>query len=261
MSGFDLNLARRPFVNRRPVQRLTWLLWGIGGLVLVLNGFLYWGHFRGQAARTDRLGEVRREIADHRETIRRHGATLAGFDLGAQNESVEYLNLRIRERAFGWSELFDRLAEVLPIEVYLTRVSPTTGDSGSTGGSARRVLEPGEVLLQLGGRGRTSEDVFRLVDNLFAHESFRSPNLQNESARDGLVSFSLNAIYRPGESKSEVDPVETAEVLPVGDPEAGTAPDPEAEIAPAEAPQFEPADDEGSFFGDEDEEEPEGWGS
>ena len=34
MRSTEVNLARRPFVNQRPVTRLAWLLWGLG-LVLV----------------------------------------------------------------------------------------------------------------------------------------------------------------------------------------------------------------------------------
>ena len=62
-----VNLARRPFINRRPIVRFAALLWLAGILLLAWNVRLYRGHWQGtarvpaaarggaeQAARTER---------------------------------------------------------------------------------------------------------------------------------------------------------------------------------------------------------------
>jgi len=58
MKWDQLNLAREPFVNFRPIRRLTWILWVLAALLLVANTVLYWRHFSGQGQRRDLLEEL-----------------------------------------------------------------------------------------------------------------------------------------------------------------------------------------------------------
>jgi Tfp pilus assembly protein PilN len=98
MKSALLNLAREPFVNFRPIRRLTWILWVLAGLLLILNTVFYWRHFSGQGQRRDLLEEL--EVGSEREQaeIARLERELAGLDIDAQNQQVVFLNSRIAQR-------------------------------------------------------------------------------------------------------------------------------------------------------------------
>ena len=124
MSFPGLNLARRPFANARPVVRGATLLWVLGAALLAGNILLYRESLSGRSGKGAELVALEQQL----ETMRREPADLANrlqeIDLQQLNTQVQFLNSRIRERTFGWSELFDRLTEVQPREVRLTASVP-----------------------------------------------------------------------------------------------------------------------------------------
>ncbi len=201
MSHAGLNLARRPFVNRRPVRRLAGLLWVLALALLVFNVSVYWRHVVGSGGQEEELTALAAEVEGQTAALEAAVARLEGYDLEWQTEQIEYLNARIAERTFAWSALFDDLAEVLPDTVRLQRVTPRFGQDG-TGGGRRSDTESrmGEqALLELTGASEDDEVLLVLVDAFYAHDRFFRPDLQVESRRDagGLVEFSMNVGYRP----------------------------------------------------------------
>ena len=54
------------------------------------------------------------------------------------------------------------------------------------------------MRLHLTGIAESDEALLELLDNLFAHPAFDSPQLPNEVRRPEGVSFSLNVLYLPG---------------------------------------------------------------
>lgn len=232
MSRPVLNLASEPFVNRRPLVRLSVLLW-IAGIVLVaVNAWLFRDFLVGRGDVHARLQETRESIEVEERRIAALTEELASFDLAAQNEQVRYLNQRIAHRRFSWSRLFDRLAEVLPRDVRLGTLAPNTGrdDRGrTTRRSDGPPLARGQVLLSIRGEARSDEAVLELVDALFADPAFEHPNLSRQATTDqGLVEFQLDTVYNAPELPAE-------EVVPAGEDEAdGPEPLGRAASAPPE---------------------------
>lgn len=238
-----LNLARRPFVNTRPVTRVALLLWIVGGLLLLGNVTLFYSYLSGSS-------EARAELASKREAIeqeqRKAGqleTRLAGLDLEQQNEQVEFLNRKIAERAFSWSLLFDRLTEVMPNDVRLIQLQPASigGDdrAGSrpapSGGTVRgrRPLGSSErvpLILQVESKG--DDALNQLVDSMFAHPAFEDPDFIRETRGEeesDVVRFDLRVTYIPGaaartgtdeEPAMEVVEDETPPATPPGEPAA-----------------------------------------
>lgn len=200
MKSALLNLAREPFVNFRPIRRLTWILWVLAGLLLIANTVLYWRYFSGQGQRQDQLEELEAGIEREQAEIARLERELGGLDIDAQNRQVVFLNSRIAQRTFSWSHLFDRLAEVLPDDVHLNRVSPQidwSGSAGSSGGSTAAADE--RVRLDLTGVAKSDTALLALVDGLFGHPSFVRPDLAHEAKRgQQQFDFSLDVVYLPG---------------------------------------------------------------
>ncbi len=202
----DLNLARRPFVNLRPVKRVALLLWLVGGVFLVANALLYWRHFSGRSEQSAQLEDVERRSEEERTLVGRLERQLAGLDLEWQNRRVVFLNSKIDQRTFSWSTLFDRLAEVLPLDLQLRRVAPRIRQARSTRRRRARgqPIQTEEVHLDIGGSARSGEALLEFVDALFAHPSFRDPNLASESRQSGEVTeFVLSVVYLPGRSSEE----------------------------------------------------------
>lgn len=217
MSRPVLNLASEPFVNRRPLVRLSVLLWIAGIVLLAVNAWLFRDFLVGRGDVHARLQETRESIEMEERRIAALTEELASFDLAAQNEQVRYLNQRIAQRRFSWSRLFDRLAEVLPQDVRLRTLAPNTGrdDRGrTTQRSDGPPLARGQVLLSIRGEARSDEAVLELVDALFADPAFEHPNLSRQATTDrGLVEFQLDAVYNAPELPAE-------EVVPAGEGEA-----------------------------------------
>jgi hypothetical protein len=195
----DFNLARDPFVNRRPILRVTAVLWLLAVGLLALNGWLYWRHFVGQGLQEQELASLDPKLEEQRRLLDEALASLETFDLDWQRQQVAFLNARIAERTFSWSELFDHLSEVLPRNVRIGRVTPQLAE-GSRANSRGSLRNP-EDEVELGLSGTAEEDgaLLVFVDALFAHPRFRRPNLASEARRsdNAEVRFTLSVIYKP----------------------------------------------------------------
>lgn len=224
----ELNLAKRPFFNPRPVLRVTILLWVLGAAVAAFNVRLYFSHYSGSSEIIERQEGLGESVDRERQRVRELEAELARYDLTLQNDQADFLNSKIAERSFSWSMLFDRLGEVMPADVRLSSLSPSFGND--RGRSRSETLE-NEVLLGIRGTAKSSEVVLEFIDSLFEHSSFRAPNLISESLQEStLLDFNLNVIYEPRLPAAE-DAGAGDESQPstegAGEPVAGTdAPEP-----------------------------------
>ncbi len=204
-----LNLARRPFLNSRPVVRVSLLLWVLGLLLLLGNVSLFWNYLSSSADKRQQIARGEEEIAKQRQAADQLQRRLDTIDLEQLNQQIDFLNQRIEERTFSWSLLIDRLVEVLPDDVRLNRLSPETGEKaglrgrrspGAPRGGAGRSDHPRrQIPLTLTGETRSDEALMQFVENLFAHPAFADPNLmRDERQENGLVSFQLTVQYIPG---------------------------------------------------------------
>jgi Tfp pilus assembly protein PilN len=213
MRGRHLNLAARPFVNNRPVTRLTVVLWTAAAAFLIADALLFWGYWRGREDQRLQLTQVESEIAAERRTIGRLDGELAAVDVAQLNLRTELLNEKIAERTFAWGRLFDHLAAILPNDVRLLSLSPQQLAEPRRGGRRRRGGAPGadsggagageRVRLEIIGAARRDDAILDLLDALFADPAFEEPNLARESKEGAEVRFSLSAVYLPAVAATE----------------------------------------------------------
>jgi len=237
-----VNLARRPFVNRRPVVRFALVVWLLGALLLAVNFRLYYQHWHGSAENRQRLAEIDRELDRAAEELGERRRQASAVNLRVLNARATDLNSLISYRTFPWSALFDDLEEVLPADVRLLSVqpgvklaSPTPG--AGAGGNAEAELAPDEVALQLTGVSESEDALLELVDRLYGDPSFRRPFLSSEQRseeerpRKTVFAFTLSVLYLtrvpelPGEDvEPEVaaGPAEEEGEIPVVRAEDGT---------------------------------------
>ncbi len=196
-----LNLARRPFVNTRPVQRVAAILWLAGLALLIVNVMLFMRYLTNSQATRGKLAAIESDIAREQRDSAALQGRLGNLGLDQQNREVTFLNRKIDERTFSWSLLFERMAEVLPDQVRLLRLKPSNVVQREIGLGSRpsaRELNPPPVSLNMHCEAKDDEAVLRFVDNLFAHPVFSEPNLESEERMDsGLLRFDVTVQYQP----------------------------------------------------------------
>jgi len=232
-----INLSKRPFVNSRPVKRVAAVCWALGLLLAGLNVYLYTQHLAGQGEQRQMMADVERQLAEESAALAKLESEVADLGLERQNEQIRFLNTLIEERTFSWSELFDRLAEVLPAKAQLNRINPRIESDRRQATRNHEGNVPNEeyAFLSLAGTAEDSATVLELLDALFAHPRFLNPDLANQKRRDddGREDFNLSVLYLPmareealesalpGEREFGTDPGEDLEVTAMEEAEEG----------------------------------------
>lgn len=136
--------------------------------------------------------ETRAEIAEisasTAETVRKAEeleALQEGRDEALIQERVEYVNARIRERAFSWSQLLDHLERVVPADARVRALLP-------------RISEEGPISLNMRCVAKDQDAFVQMIRNMTADAHFDQPYPTTErTSEDGSVAFTLNVTYRP----------------------------------------------------------------
>jgi Tfp pilus assembly protein PilN len=202
-----LNLARRPFLNSRPVVRVSLLLWLLGLGLLLVNLVLFQGYLASSADKREQIARGAEEVERQQRVAAELQGRLGALDLESLNEQVDFLNEKIKERTFSWSLLLDQMAEVLPHDVRLERLTPHTGEAGkrelgrgTRSASLRERRPDGAIPLGITGETRSDVALNQFVQSLFDYP-FAEPNLKTETRQDEqgtLVKFELTVQYIPG---------------------------------------------------------------
>lgn len=192
-----LNLARRPFLNRRPVWRVALLLAVLAGAVWLVDLVLYGRSLMASRTLGQRRDEVRRWVQEEQGKFDAVLGTSEFRGLGEYNRTVQQLNELIAERTFPWGRLFDQLSEVLPPGVRLQRLSPARERQGA---QRRRNPETGvdgdrAVQLSIDGVAQSDEALYTFVDALFAAPAFETPVLDQESQEALGRTFTVQVQY------------------------------------------------------------------
>lgn len=253
-----VNLASKPFVNRRPVIRIAFLVWIAAIVLAFVNIWSYGDFFRVASNHRTRLADLEKEIRIEEEQVTSLEKRIAGLKLDDGNTKARYLNGLIHQRIFPWSRLFDEIQDVLPKDVYLVGLAPqiekleksqkrprtttrTPASNASNSRPARTTKKKPEpvldrVLLELQGVARSEEAMLELVDRLYASPSFLDPTLSTEKreTRTGLVAFHIEVTYLTGtgsvkaEGEAATGDAATGNAAP-GDTEVAALPDAVAE--------------------------------
>ena len=239
MSRPGLNAASRPFLNTRPIRRVATALWIRGRPAgarqrLALLARLDRGRARGRPSSS----RSRPRSRERRERQKNLEKAFQGMDLDQLNARIVFLNGKLTERSFGWSDLFERLTEVVPNDVRLHSLNPrfTFEDTGELD----NVFRGDRVGLIIRGAAKNDEVILEFVDALFQHESFERPSLQNETILDrGETNFDLGVIYLP-EARAAVEEA-AEEAVQASDGDA-----PEDAAVAADSPDAQPESEEAS---------------
>ncbi len=211
-----LNLAGRPFLNSRPVVRVSLLLLALGIVLLIGNVSRFLSYREASADKRAQIARGDAEIQKAQAAQSQLQKKLDSFNLEEQNLKIDFLNRQIENRTFSWSTLLDRIAERLPHGVRLNRLAPLTGEKAerelqrSRHSTTRGTRAADQVTLAITGEDRDDEALMTFVD-AFYKPPFSYPDLVREEpaenkAENGkpedskLKKFELTVQYHPGAS-------------------------------------------------------------
>lgn len=221
-----LNLSRRPFLNSRPVVRVSLILWLLGLVLLLVNVSLFWGYLSSSEDMRADIDKGEQEVERRQDQVRQLEARLDAIDLTDLNAEILFLNGKIQDRTFSFNQLLDHLAKVMPNDVRLSRLIPVTAEQAGQGGQssrgARRVrVQDGRVPLQIVGETRDIEALDQFVQNLFT-PPFAEPNLARyeQTEIESVFRFEVSVQYVP----RSLPPGVVIEEVPVIEEEAPPAP-------------------------------------
>ncbi len=115
-----LNLARKPYLNRKRVRFWLLLVCGVLGLLLALN--LRYGYLNYQQMRV--FDERFRELDEQVSTVQSIPADYSPAAHAAVLGDVALANLIMDADRFRWTALLDRLERLLPADVSVRTLQP-----------------------------------------------------------------------------------------------------------------------------------------
>jgi len=225
MRPIEINLATRPFRN----NTLYWAGFGSAVLALaavsVVNVWLFLGY--GSTMRRHRedltSNQQRREALARDE--RQLSVKLAKLDFKGLAQQSEFANDAIRRRIFSWTELFNRLEEVVPPAVMMIAIRPEIQAEG--------------ISVVAEGSAKDQEGLLQFEENLIRNPRFARifPGSERREQRGQDLRFSLKFDYVPDGSPrtGTAAPAVKGPEPPVKEPTAQGKPAPPPAVAGAGA--------------------------
>lgn len=161
------NLARRPFLNTRPV----WVVAAVAGLItiamVIANARLYVVTDRELAERIERRAELTERHAELLHEVRNQVDALEHVPWKSLAARVDAANTILREGTFSWLELLDDVEQVMPYDVRITRIAPRVDEE--------------QVKLELEVVCKTRDDLLEFLQRLIDDPRFSEPTPRSET--------------------------------------------------------------------------------
>jgi len=184
-----LNLASKPYRDYRPyiaVMAIGWLLVAL----MALNNLDTWYRYQHDTKATrDEIDALERQAGVERTKLQTSQQRLHSINVPLMTEQAQYVNSRLAERAFSWSELLDRLERVLPDDVRLLSISPSFNKNGL-------------VHLVLNCVGKTGTSMVTTLDRFNRDNHFVRPFPTSEDNTGNGYNFGIGVDYRPTIARS-----------------------------------------------------------
>jgi len=184
VKALHLNLASRPYRDYKPVYAVV-VITSLAIAFLMLNNVETYYRYVNETQSTRALIAKRdSEAAEEHRRAAAADAQLHGVDLNSLDTETKFINARLAERAFSWSELLDRLERVLPDDVRIESISPSFAKNGI-------------VHLAMQGVAKNGDGMTRTIDRLNRDAHFANPFPTSENRTDRGYEFGIGVDYRP----------------------------------------------------------------
>ena len=179
-----MNLAARPYRDYRPLYAVIVVL-SLAIAFLMLNNIdTYYRYVRETETTRQEIATIESRIKQEQSRAEAARTQIAAIDLEQLATQTHFINAQLAERAFSWSELLDRLEEVVPLNVRIISIAPTFSDEGV-------------VTLRLVCEAKSAEAMVATMDRFQASPHFANPFPSTDQVTPGGHRFDLAVNYRP----------------------------------------------------------------
>ena len=167
---YDLNLARRPFVNIAVPIAIALLI--AAGIVAfsVINVSALMAAPAGEGGFEQRIDEAMANLRRIETEISATERRLSSEEAGTLGNRIRFANELIARQKLNWTRLFDRLEEITPPSVRMLQISPYSSEGG--------------LALMLRIEESEPEAALDFVQALGASPHFGQVGLEDESPSD-----------------------------------------------------------------------------
>jgi len=194
-----LNLARRPFIDTRPVNVAAGVLAALALVLTVVSVRTVVRYLDDSRKTRDAIAALKTEVSDLDEARRATEGRIARFDLAEMEASAEDANQIAIRRAFSWSRFLGRLEKTLPAEVRVTSITLAGGEKAGSKKEAR----PDAYTVELALVSRAADGLPRTIRAFYESPWFDRPVPRTEERGDKRAPdgrrFSLSSVYRDRE--------------------------------------------------------------
>ena len=154
---------------------------------LMLNNVdTYYRYIRETKTTRAKIAQIERQIQDEQQRTEALNQRLRGVNVRHLSDQTKFVNARLAERAFSWSELLDRLERILPNDVRIESIAPSFGKDGM-------------VHLSIAAAAKTGTGLINTLDRLNAHPEFANafPTTEENIPNGGGFRFGIGVDYKP----------------------------------------------------------------
>lgn len=184
MKPIHLNLAARPYRDYRPLYAVVVAASLLIAFLMLNNIDTYYRYVRETRTTRQEIETLERQIRAERARTEVAANQIASIDLETLSQQTRFINSRLAERAFSWSELLERLETVLPRDVRLISIAPSFSDDGM-------------VKLALMCEAKTPDGMVMTIDRFNSSSHFADAFPGSDSSSDSGHRFNLTVNYRP----------------------------------------------------------------
>jgi Tfp pilus assembly protein PilN len=185
VKALHLNLARRPYRDYKPVYAVVVAASLLIAFLMLNNVDTYYRYVSETQTTRAKIAQLDAETESERRRATSADQQLKSLDLVTLDSETKFINARLAERAFSWSELLDRLERVVPSDVRIKSISPSFQKNGL-------------VHLELACEAKNNSGMIATLNQFLANSNFANPFPHNEQANEGgTYSFTIGADYKP----------------------------------------------------------------
>ena len=189
MKPLHLNLAGRPYRDYRPLYAVVVATSILIAIMLLNNIETGYRYVRETRTTRDKIAQIESQIDSENRRTEDANQRLRGVNVKQLSEQAQFVNARLAERAFSWSELLDRLEWVVPDDVRIESIAPSFGKTGI-------------VHLAMQGVAKTGDGMTRTIDRLNRDPHFANPFPTSESRTERGYEFGIGVDFRPSIARS-----------------------------------------------------------
>jgi Tfp pilus assembly protein PilN len=185
VKSLHLNLASRPYRDYKPVYAVVVATSLLIAFLMLNNVDTYYRYVSETQTTRSKIAQLDAETQSEHRRAATADAQLRNVDVVALDSETKFINARLAERAFSWSELLDRLERVLPADVRIRNITPTFQKTGL-------------VHLELTCEAKKPDGMLQTLNGLVGDKNFADPFPHNEATVTAdTYSFTIGVDYKP----------------------------------------------------------------